>query len=777
MFLLNENHRSSRQILDFVNFIFGQIMTEEGAEIDYDEGQKLNPAKDSPNDNIPRVVVVDRLAEFWKDCDIGAEVSEEDEETESEAEGSEQSDDGKLSVSEKARRQKLALCFGVYKEIRNYLDEDKSHKREDICVLTKTVSKGKMIAEFLKSLGIKCVSDNKTKIFEDMHIQSVMNLIILLGNEYRDEYLMSVMLRNFRFTNFTLDDLATINVFIRNNQKKYSSANLMVRIRVFCDTAEDSELKTRLNDFLDVFDDLRMTSRVGDIDDLVDRIYSESGVMANVISEDNIGVAKLVLLKDWLSSNFKRYGTDIGTVAAKLEEMRHTFNSDASFSSRDTDSDAVTFMSIHKSKGLEFPFVVLAFDDGQENNDSMGNIIFDKTNGFIANDFDDELISMRPSAERYVYDNAKSRTSNSEELRLLYVALTRAERRLSVVTAVDFGMREKGVACTNGALLNSLLNREDTFGLRHWLEGTGKLGYAFISGICRASCASGLRHSAGFDDSEFGRIIDYSGFEVDMVGTDGLKDIDTLMKTAGEAVRDHVRTTREMPKYPEYSDTETIKTPFKVAVTGIRKTKISETTHVDLTIRDKEEYLDKLSGKITAAGKGTIVHLILQWADPEVYVNGRDALLDNVRELMNYEVFRRYDESEVLAIAEEFADGIVAFAKTDVGKALNEADKNGRAEFEKPIVFAVPSHDKAELEDFVLVQGVIDSIYEEDDGSVIVDYKTDNYGDISEAELETKASARHAFQIDCYAASCEASGIKIKAKYLYLVRYGVLVRI
>ena len=71
----------------------------------------------------------------------------------------------------------------------------------------------------------------------------------------------------------------------------------------------------------------------------------------------------------------------------------------------------------------------------------------------------------------------------------------------------------------------------------------------------------------------------------------------------------------------------------------------------------------------------------------------------------------------------------------------------------------------------MLVQGIIDSIYEEDDGSVIVDYKTDNYGDMSEDKIIEKAKMRHSFQVNCYAASCEASGIRIKKKYLYLVRY------
>ncbi|MBP5261041.1 MAG: UvrD-helicase domain-containing protein [Clostridiales bacterium] len=770
--LLTENHRSSIEILDLVNFIFGQLMTEEGAEIEYDHTQRLNPAKESKHSDIPRVVVVDRMADFWDGFTAVFEADDED----SEQDGSE-SADGKIGREEKAGRLALSLDFGVYEEVKRYLDADPEHKVEDICVLTKTVSKSKNIASFLKQNGINAISENRTKVFEDMDIQSVISLIIVLGNEYRDEYLMSVLLRNFRFTNFDLDDLAAVNVFIKNNCKEYQNANLMVRIRVFCERSEGCDLKTRLNRFLDVFDDLRMTCRIGDIDDLVDRIYSESGVMANVLSESNFGAAKLVLLKDWLSGNFKRYGTDIGTVAMRLEEMKHNINSDARFSSRDVGDKAVTCMSIHKSKGLEFPFVILVFDDGAENGDKAGNILFDKKAGFIAADFDDELVSMNKSAERIMYDNDKSIADNAEELRLLYVALTRGERYLSVVTAADYGDRD-GMKFISEALKRSALNGEDTFDRSHWLNGTKKLGYAFMSAVCRASCASDLRSRIGYGDEEFAKIIDYSGFEVEMIGTDKLTEIaSSLPAGSGNAPTSTIKTSKTVKDYGEYSDKKAITIPFKVSVTGINDWDIDSSTHVDLRIKEKEEYLDRLSGKITASGKGTIVHLIMQWADPDVYINGKDALLQNVSELMDLEVFRKYDKSDVLAVAEEFAEGIIGFAKTDVGIALNNADKAGKAEFEKPIVFAVPSHDKAAPDDFVLIQGIIDSIYEESDGSVIVDYKTDNYGKVSDDEVRMKAKDKHSFQIGCYAASCEASGIHIKSKYLYLVRYGLLVEV
>ena len=772
--LLKENHRSSRQILDFVNFVFGQIMTAEASEIEYDDRQTLKAAVETPDSDLPRIVIVNRSSEFWNSHSEDSLASEEessDDEGDDDSAGS--AEDG-LSLNDRLQE---SLCFGVLHEVRSYLGMSEEHTAKDICVLTKTVSKSKMIAQFLNSYGIKAASENRTKIFEDMDIQCVINMIILLGNEYRDEYLMSVMLKNLRFTNFTLDDLAEINAFFKLNEdlKDYLDLNLMVRIRKFCEVSGESDLKERLTVFLDAFDDLRMTSRSGDIDDLVDMIYTKSGIMANIRSTDKLGANKLLLLKDWLTGNFKRYGTDISTIAARLEEMKIKINTDARFDAKDASDEAVHCMSIHKSKGLEYPCVILAFDDGKENGDSSGNVLFDKQRGFIAKDYDEDLICIKKSAERAVYDNENALSENAEALRLLYVALTRAEKYLSIVTAADVGEVDNKVTFINDACKNAAANKEYTFGESHWLDGTKKIGYALMSSVLRASCASGLRAALGKDESSFERIIDYNGFEVQILDNDELQM--DLELSEGVVVDGSSKTKTDKPSYGSYDHEQSITIPFKVAVTGINDWNVSSTTHVDMRVKDKEEYMDHLAGKVTSAGQGSIVHLIMQWGDMDRYTDGRDALISNVKELIDEGIFSQYKPEDVLAVADKFADGIISFASSELGKRMNQADIRGNAEYEKPIVFAVPAYEGAGKEDFVLVQGIIDAIFYEDDGAVIVDYKTDNFGDVSEVELLANARSRHGFQVECYSASCEASGIHVKARYLYMVRYGLLVEL
>ncbi len=779
---ISENHRSSFEVLSFVNFIFDQIMTKDGSEIEYDEKQQLKPWKKTQHSVLPRLVVVNRNSEAWDDVDLTGlpsdeEVTDDVNSDDQNTDTNEENSDGEGDTVNLDKRTSPALFYGVLNEVRNYL-EDEKHKPSDVFVLCKTVSRNKAIAEFLNMKGIKAVSEDRTQIFTDVNIQCVINLIILMGNEYRDEYLMAVMLKNLKFTNFKLNDIAKIIAYFKLNDSKYLYVNLMARIRRYVAVGDDEELKKRLTDFLDVFDDLRMSSVNGDIDDLVNNIYKESGIAAVIKEDDPFGSSKLALLKDWLSSNFKRYGTDISSISMRLEEMKIKINTAAKFDKKAEADEAVRCLTIHKSKGLEKPKVILVYDDGKENSDSLGEIAFDKEKGFVINDCDTGLIARSKSADRVMYDDLRNLEANAESLRLLYVALTRAEMDLSLVTAADFG--DNRLKYLNDALTAAMVNDEDTFGRVYWRYGTKKIGYAAMTALLRASCAAPLRAALGVSDSDFGRIIDYGGFDVELISDDELRELAAYKKT-DEQKKPGKNKDAEEKKEEEltatYVNEKSIKVPFKVAVTGIKSGEVNNATHVNLKVHSKEDYLNKLSGKITPSGAGTIVHLIFQWADPEECRKGKDAFISECNKIIDEGIFSKYQKDDVLKIAEKFYYGINIFWRSDIGKTMYDADLDGRAEFEKPVVFAVPAYEGAPEEEFALVQGIIDAIYYEDDGAVIIDYKTDNYGKVSKEEVEREALKNHSFQIGCYAASCIASGIKVKAKYIYLVRYGQFVKV
>ena len=245
------------------------------------------------------------------------------------------------------------------------------------------------------------------------------------------------MLSNYKFSNFTVEELASIQAFIHELEgPSLDKEPLMLRLRVYIDKC-DSELASRVKGFVDVFDRIRMSSMVTDIDDIIELIYRETGIKATLEAREGDS-SKFDVFKDWLSESFKRRGSDVSGISSELEQMKIQIKK-ADIEIVDANKNKITTMTVHKSKGLEYPFVILVATGGQdERKDNLSSIMFDRDDGFITEDYDFDNITRSHSFEQYIYKMKMRLASNSETVRLLYVALTRAEESLSVITCCDF---------------------------------------------------------------------------------------------------------------------------------------------------------------------------------------------------------------------------------------------------------------------------------------------------------------------------------------------------
>jgi ATP-dependent exoDNAse (exonuclease V) beta subunit len=156
-----------------------------------------------------------------------------------------------------------------------------------------------------------------------------------------------------------------------------------------------------------------------------------------------------------------------------------------------------------------------------------------------------------------------------------------------------------------------------------------------------------------------------------------------------------------------------------------------------------------------------------------------DSFDEEVEALINEKLFAEYSVENIRECALEFRKGILDFASSDICRAADNADTEGKTDREKHLVFAIPADEGTDT-DVALVQGIIDLVYEDDSGWVIVDYKTDRYAESEAPGKEQRAvlaKEKHAFQLDSYAAAFEAAGRKVTRKYLYLVRYGEFVEV
>ena len=773
VFYLKENHRSTSEILAFANYIFDQVMSEEASEIEYDKSQRLSGALETPHGNIPRIIVADSAVPVEDDGD-------------------------------KVKPERRAVLAAVESEVRRYLEDctrvDGSRTEfKDICVLTASNNQAETIARYLNGCtlkdGRKIEASGRftTDVFEDLDIHRIINFLICLGNEYRDEYLAGVMLSNYRFSNFTVAEIASIQAFI--HELKGASLDkepLMLRLRIYAEKCTD-ELSARVRNFVDTFDKIRMSSMVSDIDDIIEMIYRETGIKAT-LEEREGDSSKFDVFKDWLSESFKLRGADISGISDELEQMKIQIKK-ADIEVTDANKNKITTMTVHKSKGLEFPFVILVATGGQdERKDTLGSIMFDRDDGFLTEDFNFEDITRSHSFEQYIYKMKMRLESNSETIRLLYVALTRAEEDLSVITTCDIDDKSK-TSPMRKAFTQATDYKNRQFDKRHWLAGDMKLPYCLFSALARSADGSKLREIAETGDLKDCNIVTFKdldgretkGFEVCEMKGDLLASIYAASKKKASETsesEEKAEANSPVPEFdsegklvlPEYKYQDSVDIPFKVSVTGISgNRKPTDTTHVDLAIRSIDDFESGNVSMLTSAAKGTILHRIMRFIDLEGLRTGSVAFEDEIESLIREGYLNICSADNAREVAGEFKKGILDFVSSNRCGEIIQSFAEGTARSEKPIVFGV--YTEGDKGDSALVQGIIDLIYKTSEGYTILDFKTDRLDEGTPEERAQEALDRHAFQLRSYAAACEEDGLKVCNKLIYLVRYGEFVEV
>ena len=745
LFLLNNNYRSDKNILTFVNHIFDQIMSAEGSEIEYDNTQALSfpdvkIGTDSDNDILPMVKFVEHSKE---------------------------------------EKELSAIVTGVVSEVERFIKSGKECK--DICILTKRRKAAAVISSYLNECGYAARYADEINIFEDRDIHGICNVIIAAGNELRDEYLLGILLSGYRISNFTLDEIAAIHLYSKKKERSLKDENLIVKLRIYSEDRSgtaDPELKERVDTFISWFDNLRNDLLITDIGEFTDRIYQDTGIAA---SSDK--AEKLSLFKSWLCSNFMRYGSDISTIASRLETMKAKLGNETAVRRSDKEDGKITCMTYHGSKGLEYPCVIVTELFSRSNPDHSGPVKFDPGYGFVLSDFFPETVRLNKSAERIFLDDDERLASNAEQIRLLYVALTRAEQHLSVVLPLQID-----TAPRYESILKSLRKQKaKKLPAAYWRYTGGGVEGSFMSAFLRFAGAKSLRDKLhkikdtnGSDSYEFED--DFRGFNMEVIDTtfsvtaeeddnetDGVIEVS---EDTGAMILLYAESFDEdgMPVFADYPYEDSSKIPFKISVSQIKDDGIRDTLPINLDVKDLEHYIGVQRGDIgdSAASVGTFIHKIFRFTDLS---KAREDVSAAIKELADQKIIR----SEDLPRTTEFEFGIRAFAQSDIGRRLDEADAACRAEYEKPIVFSV----KANEADDVLVQGIIDVLFKDSDGKyVLIDYKTDRYAeDAPVDEIIEETRRRHSVQVGCYKAAVEVSGGEVKESYVYLVRYGMFVEV
>ena len=750
---LFKNFRSRKNVLDFTNLIFENIMGQKIGEIEYTEEEYLNLGANFEESKEKLVTEVDIL-DVSEESNLDEEIEEPDEEFE-------RIEDIELEAKFVAQkiRNLIDSKFQVYDNKKGIFRDIRF--KDIVILLRSTKNKANVFEKELTSQNINVYSDTSQEYLESYEIQVIMDLLKIIDNPYQDIPLVHVMLSCIGM--FTEDDLLEIRLCDQNDD--FYMAMLKSRLSV------REDLKEKIDIFLNKVEDFRDKNKYMDLDELIWNIYEETGFLnyVGLMPNGNIRVANLKMLferaKQYESASFKGLFNFINFI----ERIKMGSGDLGAAKLIGENEDVVRIMSIHKSKGLEFPVVFLSCTGSGFNMMDLNNdILLHQKIGIGVKyiDYDKQIkydtISKLALREKLLEENL------SEEMRILYVALTRAKEKIYVTgikkdfeknkekmsDLVDIYKKENGKI--NPILIKKYKNYID------WILLVYMYNFENTKEIMKVNTLKRREILKDLKTEEEEKI-----------------DIFKLLEENSKNVTDEEILELKNKLIFEYKFKGLSDIPTKESVTNIVHKNVGKEVNLineEEPLESKEDFEEEneitflkpkfLIGteeeKISSAKRGTLIHLCMKNLQ-----FGREYNLEDVKELINDLEARKIITDKEKESINPWV--ILKFTKSNIWKELKEAKEYHK---EEPFYINIPANEVMEstLDENILVQGIIDLYYvTKDDELVLLDYKTDF---INEGEEQILID-RHKPQLMLYKRALE-SGInkKVDKIYIYSTKLG-----
>lgn len=772
---LAQNFRSRSEILAAINFLFCQLMSPKVAELAYGEAEKLNPG---PNYAATEQCIVAGAVEL-NVIDRASAESEEVEEQESDelAMGSKQDEEElsgfALEAAFIAKRIQTLMDQGACvfdKELQNY----RPLAWRDIVILLRSVkNKANVLLETLRNANIPSYANVDSGYFQEIEIQIMIALLHVIDNPYQDIPLASVL--HSPIVGLSTIELAEIRLTMP--QAELWSAVIKANAE---ESDVDAVVKTKLSRFIEQVNEWRNLSRRKSVPELIWQLLRDTGYYDYVggMPGGMLRQANLRMLYDragqYETTNFR----GLFRFLRFIEKMRDTGTDLAVARTLGESENVVRIMSIHKSKGLEFPVVIVA-DLGKQFNlmDSKGTLLMHRKLGLGPYITDGELQFKYPSIARQAIAYKMNMESKAEELRVLYVALTRAKEKLILVGSVAKLSTKANIWCQHIGSSSRLLPDYVIAGASTYLDW-------ICPAVARHADGESLLKAADTTQTRINAIHeDTSNWQVNIIAAGDIlrneelfDEENTLMQKVEAFVPLEASEEKEWVDTVldwQYPDVTTKEVPAKLSVTEMKRRfdlaqqaeELSDTLFKKPMIVARPRFIQEKT-KLTGAEYGTIMHSVMQHID----IRG-----DLSMEGLKAQLKRLVLEEKILPEHAEIIDlkGVQGFFASDIGKRMLAADK-----IRRELPFSVMLQAKRfypemkNEEENIFVQGIIDVIFDEGDEMVLVDYKTDH--SYNGAELTEK----YALQLNIYAEAIEKIlKKKVKEKYLYLFHSGNLLQV
>jgi len=722
--ILHQNFRSRIEVLDVVNDIFSKIMKRDLGGVDYDEDASLvfgatYPQGEEQNQFQAELVIVNQDIDFPL-----------------------------LDNSEKEGLV-IAKLIGEILETGVVTDKKTGQLRKatygDIVILSRSVANwAEPVKKILEQYGIPVHTNSTTGYFAALEIKTILAMLHLIDNMNQDIPLVTVM--TSAMFDFTKEELAMMKTSVQGK--------FFYQVVQNCRKDKSplpQELNIKLEEFFLVIEKFRKASTYLSIHELIQLILKETMYLeyVSVMSAGKVRKMNLMML---IEKSIQFEQTSYKGVFNFLRYMERLEKYEIDFGTAvvlGEGENVVRMISTHKSKGLEFPIVIVA-NLGKAFNvkDKKNSLMIHPENGIGLQDIDSEKRTKRESIPRNLMRNQLNKENLGEELRILYVALTRAKEKLYMVASV------KGLEKNLGKLQRKLqFNQELMYQNRKNASTTFQWIYPVLSN-------SGQKYKIRIeepDGEKLGNKITENVMETQVV-------IQEQMEEASTLVREQL-SNQFCYQYP-FQEEGKIKT--KMSVSEI-KHRYMEANY--LTQENNVDFPDLSVNKLV---EQSVIPIFVGGQEKVNQGAAKGTAIHRYLECFDFAAFGRNEESKELDFRQKMTEEQIGllntkqleeFFKTDLAKRMGIAAINGQLQKEKPFVMGISPKEaglEEQVETVILVQGIIDVFFEEKNQIILVDYKTDR------VNHEEELVARYRKQMELYKMAIEKSTNKqVKEVILY----------
>lgn len=751
---LHRNFRSRAQVLSGANYIFRQIMTPDLGGISYDDAAALYPGAEYPPetaDTPTELLLLEKDTPALEDLKGQESIQE---------------------IEARAVAGRIRELVGKEKVFDRKTGEYRPAQYRDCVVLLRAASGwAESFVRVLGAQGVPAYSTSRTGYFSALEVQTVLNYLQICDNPRQDIPLAAVL--HSPICGCTAEEMAQLRA-------EFPDGNLYAACVRYSREGKEQATREKIADFLRLLGRMRGLVSHTSIHELLVMILKETGYghFAAAMPGGEQRQANLDMLVEKAIEfeatsyrglfNFiryieklRRYEVDFGEVSVSGEQ-----------------ADTVRIMSIHKSKGLEFPIVFVGgMGKGFNMQDSRAPLILHSQMGIGSDAVDPELRTRRTVLLKQIMKRELALESLSEELRILYVALTRAKERLILTGTV--GNLEKAVtACA------AIASRTETGLSCKTLEKAKNCWDWILPALARHPVFEQLYEEFRIDVRREPVLEEENAeFVIRRVTAEELVQEEVILKwEQSEVKRELEHWDREKMydaemrehisgkygyRYPGASLSEI---PAVMSVSELKREQAPETGEepVQMLYPEEEETVPgfiRQSQEEAPGGarRGTVYHKVfehLDYTEPPAadsaarqiaQMKEKGYLLPEEYDSVRYRDFQRFLDSAL-------------------GRRMACAGRAGTLKREQPFVISIPAsvrNPEWSDEEEILVQGIIDAWFEEEDGIVLVDYKTDRVR--SGEEL----AGRYRVQLDYYAEALERiTGKRVKEKIIYSVALG-----